>query len=173
MFVTPEVISEWDIGPGAELCFPGLFKPHIGESVNVPIMRMGHISAMPGDPLRLENWPPMRAYLAEARSIGGLSGSPVFWQRGTVHKTNLYGGYLHYLLGLVHGHYDTEHAMDSSDARLSQDALRKSVNMGIAIIAPAADIRTALESPQLKQRRDEIESRIRLAKEIASHSTMD
>ena len=50
------------------------------------------------------------AYLIEARSIGGLSGSPVFIPMPPFQQINgevtQGSGSLFYLLGLMHGHFD-------------------------------------------------------------------
>ena len=50
--------------------------------MNLPIVRLGAIAAMPGEYIKTD-WGCLRAYLIEARSIGGLSGSPVFIRVGT------------------------------------------------------------------------------------------
>jgi hypothetical protein len=84
----------------------------------------------------------MDAYLIEARSIGGLSGSPVFLNLGVVryigngikHST---GGPIQLLLGLVHGHFDVHSSLTDdvlSDA--SQPLSAQRVNTGIAIVVP-------------------------------------
>jgi hypothetical protein len=81
--VTDEVISKESIGPGTDLVFPGLFTRHIGTARNIPIARTGTLAALPND-LVLTPRGPMRAYLVEARSIRGLSGSPVFCVVGPI-----------------------------------------------------------------------------------------
>jgi hypothetical protein len=73
----------------------------------------------------------MEAYLIEARSIGGLSGSPVFVNLGVVRETPdrppfTLGRVAVYLLGLVHGHWDVESGLIGE----------ANVNMGIAIVTP-------------------------------------
>ena len=44
----------------------------------MPILRMGNLAAYPQERVQVEGVE-MDAYLIEARSIGGLSGSPVFY----------------------------------------------------------------------------------------------
>ena len=63
-----------EIGIGSEVYFPGLFVHHHGR--NEPIVRGGIVSSMPTEPV-LTEFGEIHAYLAEARSVGGLSGSPV------------------------------------------------------------------------------------------------
>ena len=126
------------LGIGDEVFLVGLFSQHIGSERNIPIVRVGNIAAMPEEYVATK-WGAMEAYLIEARSIGGLSGSPVFANMGQVRiiqgslrvaKTPAY-----YLVGLIHGHWD---APDSILATSSEDnrGSGEQVNMGIAIVVP-------------------------------------
>jgi len=106
-FVTPEVVAKEQIGVGNEVFVVGLFHHHYGEKNNIPIIRVGNISAMPSEKVNTRRGP-MDAYLIEARSIGGLSGSPVFLPLGT--RRSMTGlvvspGQIqrYYLLGVMHG----------------------------------------------------------------------
>lgn len=126
LFLTAQHLETLGIRPGDELYFPGLFISHEGKNSNVPIIRTGTIAAMPDDPVCSKRGD-VPAYLAETRSTGGHSGSPVFVHfnderlrrlLGTrqpktdetlekarqlvLHNTGLA---LHPLLGLVHGHF--------------------------------------------------------------------
>jgi len=145
-FVTEEKIRDHEIGVGDELFITGLFSPHYGESSNVPIIRMGNIAVMPEQPIDTGNGP-TPAYLIETRSIGGLSGSPVFvnlglhrWVRGrTVSNPNPPASL--FLLGLMHGHF----ALPSLRDLLPDDPLgRERINMGIGIVVPAVKIAEVL-----------------------------
>ena len=80
------------------------------------------------------------AYLIEARSIGGLSGSPAF-----VYKRNRF-----YLLGLMHGHWDIP--PENKNDFVDMDSFG-SVNMGIAIVVPAKKILEVLNQPKLVELR--------------------
>jgi hypothetical protein len=94
-------------------------------------MRTGTIAAMPGE-LITTKLGDTTAYLAEARSIGGLSGSPVF--------THLGGEFIKpvHFIGLVHGHYDlmTDASPASADVLIGSES-DKNINMGIAIVVPS------------------------------------
>lgn len=87
-FASDRFLQENQIGPGDELFLPGLFSPHKEESRNIPIIRTGTIAAMNEEPVPVELPGKIKvlmdAYLAECRSIGGLSGSPVFVTPGLV-----------------------------------------------------------------------------------------
>lgn len=143
MFLTDEVIRSKGIGTGDEVFITGLFIHLAGSARNLPIVRMGNIAMMPDEPV------PTRmglidAYLIEARSIGGLSGSPAF-VRETV--PGGIGGF--YLLGLMHGHWDIPpEERDDHVPRADEDAQAK-VNMGIAIVVPATKILQVLNHPPL------------------------
>jgi hypothetical protein len=79
-----QVIREQGIGPGDEVYIVGLFSNRPGKLRNIPIARGGNIAAIPGEPVNVPRWGDrnIEAYLIESRSIGGLSGSPVFVQPG-------------------------------------------------------------------------------------------
>ena len=84
----------------------------------------------------------MDAYLIEARSIGGLSGSPVFVNLGSMRSksgglTIGAGGPRFLLFGLVHGHYDVDASeIDELDHDVIVPGQRDHVNTGIAIVVP-------------------------------------
>jgi hypothetical protein len=66
------------VGLGTDLITLGLFTENYGKTKNLPIVRQGTIAAFPGDPFLDDGGREYQAYLMESRSIGGLSGSPVF-----------------------------------------------------------------------------------------------
>ena len=80
---------------GSPVGLTGLFVHHHGSSRNIPIVRSGNIAAMTDEPVSTRRGL-MTAFLVEVRSIGGLSGSPVFAEG--VAETGV--------IGLVHGHFD-------------------------------------------------------------------
>jgi hypothetical protein len=65
------------IGIGDAVFITGLFSHHPGKARNLRVIRVGNIAAMPDEPVKTQRGE-MEAYLIEARSLGGLSGSPVF-----------------------------------------------------------------------------------------------
>jgi hypothetical protein len=144
--VTPETIARHEIGAGDDVFMMGLFSEHYGEQKNIPIVRVGNIAAMPEEPVAT-SLGQIEAYLVEARSTGGLSGSPVFvhfgWSRflhGQLKTAKGDNPFL--LLGLVHGHYDER-----------PDGLKR-VNMGIGIVVPATRILEVIDGPILRPDRE-------------------
>lgn len=80
MFLSQAAASAWmlpEIGIGREVFLTGLFASHLGKDRNIPIVRVGNIAAMPEEKVETR-FGLMDAYLIEARSLGGISGSPVF-----------------------------------------------------------------------------------------------
>jgi hypothetical protein len=87
------------LGVGEQVFIVGLFVYHKGNKKNIPIVRVGNIAMNPDERIKT-SMGEMEAYLIEARSIGGLSGSPVFVIEDAPPKD-----YRIHLLGLIHGHW--------------------------------------------------------------------
>jgi hypothetical protein len=182
-FATAENIEKTKIGVGDEVFITGLFAPNIGEYRNLPIVRMGNVALMAGDPVPVHGYY-MEAHLIEARSLGGLSGSPAFvrqtisvgfadpknfdehelWKKfdSSEAPPDALGFFLtgigpFYLLGLMHGHWDIA-AKQKNEVLLSGDR-DGAVNMGIALVTPATKILETLQHPELIEMRKEISKR--------------
>jgi hypothetical protein len=152
--VTDNLIEKEKIGVGDEVFMTGLFSAHFGKQNNIPILRVGNIAAMPSEKINTKLGP-MEGYLIECRSIGGLSGSPVFVNLGLVRhgKFSSTGNPIFYLLGLIHGHFDmNEAAIDVDEINpVADDGLSpKNINMGIAIVVPVSKILETLNLPSVK-----------------------
>lgn len=153
LFATDEVIAANGIGVGDDLFVIGLFAQRSGRERNAPIVRSGLIAAMPDEPLQDEkSGLDYHAYLAEVRSIGGLSGSPVFAVLGPAraYNGNIELSHRILLLGLIRGHWDFKRRPPPVD--FLGDEL-DSVNMGIAIVTPIPDVLTVIDGDELVQQR--------------------
>ena len=64
--------------PGDEISITGLYTSHYGHIKNTPVVRTGHIAAIPEEKV-LTDRGYVHGFLVEVHSIAGLSGSPVFW----------------------------------------------------------------------------------------------
>lgn len=157
IFVSNEVLKNVAVGIGDELMFVGLFSQRYGSTMNHPVVRSGVLSAMPGEPLLDDSGYSYHAYLAELRSLGGLSGSPVLVGIDPI-RPGAFGvrsapPELHsvfYLLGLIRGHWDLKKrqtTVDYADAELEQ------VNMGMAIVTPIQDLIQILMGEELMKLR--------------------
>lgn len=158
--VDEKILKKEEISIGDETFVVGLFSKHHGETRNIPIIRVGNISAMPEEQIKIRNGT-IDAYLIETRSFGGLSGSPVFVSLGKLRymraKGNVLigGGYKFYLLGLIHGHWDWKNGeYDIINREIEIEA----INMGIAIVTPATKILETINHPELlKSKEKQIE----------------
>jgi hypothetical protein len=176
-FMSADVQHEFDVGAGDEVAITGLFFSHYGETRNVPIVRIGNIAAMPGEPLPTSHGL-MEGYLIETRSIGGISGSPVFTHLAVRPETTFLpsqphlqlerkvlkkADHVHYLLGLVHGYYTIntqEEWVSKTDQQIGD------LNTGISVVVLASkiaetiqqeavmgvDIKTAAELDEMSKR---------------------
>jgi hypothetical protein len=157
MFLTDAVVKEKSIGSGDEVFITGLFAHLSGSKRNLPIVRMGNIAMMPSEPVSTSAGE-IEAYLIEARSIGGLSGSPVF-----VRETVRLGLGSFYLLGLMHGHWDLAPSAKNDAILMDEDTVGR-VNMGIAIVIPAQKIMEVLNHPELVEIRRKNDEKMRKAR---------
>jgi hypothetical protein len=165
MFATNDVVQRLSIGIGDEIFITGLFSERYGTHRNIPIVRSGIIAAMPDEPLQdLNTGYEYDAYLAEVRSIGGLSGSPVIvikntFLEGERQRTENLGIPLlppkrMFLLGVIRGHWDYK-SPDTSLDYIGNEL--NTVNMGIAIVTPIQDAADILNGEELVRRRRKAE----------------
>lgn len=153
MFATDERIQKYNIGIGDEITCPGLYTRFTGAAKHTPILRSGTVAMMSHDRIPLKRYGPAEVYLAEGRSIGGLSGSPVF-VRDTQHiqidtedeTQRLYGLGSFHLLGLIHGHWELPIGFEGGEQPAA-------VNEGISIIVPATKILDILLQPKCEKMR--------------------
>ena len=169
--VNSETLSSpvFKIGVGDELFVVGLFTKRQGHGRNIPIVRAGILSAMPEEKLvqKLANEDEpllfFDAYLAEIRSISGLSGSPVFimFPPGRLRPDPLIpeneqpdyrNQWVVLLLGLIRGHWSAygEEAADDS----AKDETEP-FNSGIAVVTPIEEAVKVIFGEQLMKERQE------------------
>ena len=161
MTLTRDIVTEQGIGVGDEVFMAGLFANRPGADRNIPIVRVGNIAAMRDEPVYTPRFGEMDAYLIEARSIGGLSGSPVFVHLGVTRFIEGHGivtaadpSGVFYWMGLVHGHFDS-HGLTEADLVIGDAGVqRERVNMGIAIVVPADRILEIFNEPKLRELED-------------------
>jgi hypothetical protein len=107
-----------EVAPGDEVCVVGLYTTHYGHARNAPVVRIGHIAALPVEKV-MTDIGYVHAYLIECHSIAGLSGSPVYLP---IPKTRIHDGHLQFSkepkylpLGILIGH----HMIKSKEAQLA------------------------------------------------------
>jgi hypothetical protein len=163
--LTGETIAERDIGIGDEVYVAGMFVGRLGETRNLPVLRSGTIAAMPDEKIKTA-YGYHDAYLIEARSVDGLSGSPVFVQmppwRAKDGQVSMVTGHTHYLMGMLLGHNQVGNTGDTIEIvqpvaeRPESKTVEVSVpiNTGIGVVLPIADVVVAVEQPIIRERRE-------------------
>ena len=152
--ITPEGIKNGVAAIGDEIFVTGLFSPAPGQKRNMPIVRHGNISMIPEEQIQTELGF-ADVYLVEGRSIGGLSGSPVFVRRTITLDVKMYDGSFttfngagpFKLLGAMHGHWDIKESEINKPQIVHNP--KQGVNLGIAIVVPAIKIIETVDRPEL------------------------
>ena len=158
VLVTPELALQENIGIGDELATVGLFTRRAGHVRNEPIVRTGVICGTPSEPLphAVTGAPMDGCYLAEIRSIGGLSGSPVYVflpvGRTWTAEPRVRHESTYYLLGLMHGHWDLD---QSEFLATDYGGDPEPLNTGIGVVVPITEALALIDSPTEIARRRE------------------
>jgi hypothetical protein len=77
-FLTHDLALQEDVGIGDDVFMVGRFIGHDGKQRNAPAVRFGNIAMMPTEKIISESGIEQEAFLVEARSLPGYSGSAVF-----------------------------------------------------------------------------------------------
>ena len=153
MILTGHDTEAFGFGVGDELLTIGLLTNRAGDGRNIPVLRTGSVSAMPGEPIA-DGTPhsPYVGYLAEILSMGGLSGAPVLFKptSGTEFPRVPF-----YLVGLIRSHWDERPPEAPFDL-----PRREWVNRGIAGLTPAIEIQRMLDAEPMKRSRKEDAARL-------------
>jgi hypothetical protein len=135
-FSDNSLIKEKRIHEGNDIFYAGLFNPYFGNQIIEPF---GRVSSLTNEKIRITKLsePPEFAhlYLFECQSLGGFSGSPVFFEIGRLSNTNQihYGNPEIYLAGVMKGHYND--FILSPVLELKDNILRE-LNLGISVVTP-------------------------------------
>ena len=153
IFTTPELMKSDNIMVGDTVSIVGLFANHHGEVKNTPIVRTGNLAVLDEQKI-VTNKGPMDAYLIEARSIGGISGSPVFLNPGSMRvlegQLKIADNPRIHLFGLIHGHFN-----DVDEEHLTpQEKNRRAINTGIAIVVPIRKVAEIILPDAAEQLKD-------------------
>ena len=139
-----------EVGLGDEIFVSGLFRHHFGKHRNIPIVPTGNLAALGEERVETKTFGEIDALLVEARSIGGLSGSPVFLNLGI---TRQIGGQIKhatgnrpifYLLGLLHGHFDSPGGQ--VDVAEEDAFTNEKTNAGIAVVVPIEKVHEVIRA---------------------------
>ena len=146
MWVTAVVAKQFEIGLGDEVFITGLFKHYTGTKQNIPILRIGNLVCDETERVVTKDYGEIAAQLIEVRSLGGLSGSPVFFNLGRIRAVGsdlkIVRNPPPFLMGLVHGHFEAP--LKSTATAVGTDAASfvdaENLNVGIAVVVPVKSI---------------------------------
>jgi hypothetical protein len=137
-----------DISVGTDIFWVGLFTSHIGTTRNEPLVRTGHIAALPLDGVQTQCGK-MNAYLIDGVPLGGFSGSPVFSNQGTIKTV---GGKILTakqpiirLIGMIHGHFTINQV--TVEGKGEAEDMVPSLHTGIGVVIRSDDIMEMLSHP--------------------------
>ncbi len=168
-FISHVHIMAWNIGPGDNVFVLGRFINHEGRQTNNPTARFGNIAQMPIEPIKRNDGSAQESYLVEARSIGGFSGSPVFWQvlpfgggEGRIPTTS---GIKPHLLGIDLGHiHSFESVVDKKGGPITGEdgePMWVKMNTGMMGVVPAWKLTELLGTGPLAENRTAIEQSVK------------
>jgi hypothetical protein len=164
LVLTPTLQERWGLALGDEVFIVGCFVGRVGERKNIPVIRLGSIAAKPDEPIgAVSHQNP--AYLIETRSLGGVSGSPVFLHTDPGQRrpkprldpaADGKGKHAPYfLIGMMQGFHSGQYAEDF----ISDDDTQKIVpvdtdfNAGIGVAIPISQIMDLVNRPDLTEAR--------------------
>jgi hypothetical protein len=169
VFATPDVIQEYDIGPGDDAFTIGRFINHDGKDQNRPVVRFGNIAQMPGDPVVQDDGFPQESYLVEVRSLSGFSGAPVYVNippfavrpKADGRVTSKTDG--PWLLGVNWGHLnDWKPVCDARGRPIGKHPSDMQVgqNSGMMGVIPIWKLKEMLDHPKMVAQRKEREAKV-------------
>ena len=164
LVLTPE---RWEragkISLGDEIFIPSVFPGHVGERRNIPAFRFGNIAAPPLEPVRVGS-PSVPAYLIETRSLGGISGAPMFLhfkpelpRDAPRFFADEPGGRIvpYALMGMVLGAHSGQYASDfvTTDARENLITKDAEFNAGLTVVLPIEHVVELIQSDEFQSAR--------------------
>ncbi len=167
-FVTEDEIADEAVGPGDEVFFLGRYTSHQGRQKNLPTARFGTISMLPYEEVLDTKGNLVDAFLVEARSLSGYSGSPVFLfirpyalemeMPGPVFRVRETRKPLLRLLGIDLGHHAAwKQVLDETKKRAVSPPRWVEQNSGMMLVSPAWKLDELLNAPKLAGMRHEQE----------------
>jgi trypsin-like peptidase len=136
---------------GDPVIFAGLFVQFAGVQRFEPIVREGKIAMIPDEKISGTLKKPAFAYLTEAHSYGGNSGSPMFVNFGGFRNGSMFVGDRYKFLGVVAGGYH-----EGADFTLNVATTYRGqaeANSGISVIVPADEVKSLLMGEQAERQK--------------------
>lgn len=168
--LVPIMLKWFSYGPGDDVFMLSRFMTVGGKQTNQPVVRFGNLAMMPGEPVQHERGYEVESFLVEARSVSGMSGSPVFIYvpivedlpvdaecSGPVFRAsgNAKGPYL---LGVDWSHLPINESIRDPGGKEHPDGWRVRSNSGFMAVAPAWKLYDfLLKNEELVRERQKIE----------------
>lgn len=154
-----ELLKQKNIHEGNNIFYAGLFDPYFGNKIVEPLVRFGKVSSLTEEKIRItypDDPQPKFAhlYLFECHSLGGFSGSPVFFEIDRLNTTGQihYGNPEIYLAGVMKSHLSE---FMTNPVLETKDEIVRELNLGIAGVTPCYLLKEILYSPsEVKARED-------------------
>lgn len=166
-FLTDDKIEEYQIGIGDDVFMVSRLVGNEGKAAsrNAPVARFGNISKLPDpdDPIQMKSGNQV-AYIVEMHSVGGCSGSPVFFyipgHRMPDGKMRSRQGVVivPLLMGVDCGHRPDLIPVLSEQGRAHHRNLYVEANSGMAIVVPTSRLIRLLNKPKLVKGRREADA---------------
>jgi len=176
LFVDSQTVAACNLGVGDEVFLAGLFTEVTETTRNIPIVRTGNLAMMPGEKIPFKDGRLIDAYLVESRSVGGLSGSPVFIRQTVMMQGVKPGVKINsphhvapydlsvtmsglgqiFFLGSMIGHWDAPTGFHLPE--------HEAVNMGVSPVVPAHKIQEIITQPELQEVMREMMNKIQKEK---------
>lgn len=151
-FTNTDILVQKGIREGSRAFFAGLLANfYYGKQRNYPVVRFGYISLLTDEKIEITSSTiagskiNLNFYLVECQSLGGFSGSPVFFERERIMRDPpyLYASPEVYLGGVLMGHFNDIEGLKKNHVR----------NLGLALIIPCYLLNELLHTENAKQQR--------------------
>jgi hypothetical protein len=169
-FLTPLLLGNLGIGLGDDIYLSGRYINHEGKQRNIPTVRFGTIAMMNYEKIINPRDYPQESFLAEVRTIGGYSGSPVHvilpndrWCEHPDYKHLSDQAHLQWLLGIEWCNIPltAEPIYYRSKGKVHQHSKYFArMNTGMSGVIPAWKILDILRLPDLKKMRKEADEKL-------------
>ena len=151
-FTDSDILQKKNIREGSDVFFAGLFSKFATKETNYPVVRFGKIALMTNEKIEInkEGEPKRQAhfYVVECQSLGGFSGSPVFFEFQRITPTQNFITPEIYLGGVMKGHYN--------DLLEIPNVIVRELNAGLALVTPCYLLRELLYTTKAKEQRRRI-----------------
>jgi hypothetical protein len=154
--LTDQILKDRQVAPGDKVLTTGFFSGYAGLHGIQPLLREGVLAMLPDGPMLTTTCKLGHVYLADVHVIPGNSGSPIFILPGLGLGSGVtLGGVptVFGLLGIVSGYM-----YENSDFTLRASTTWKgslNANSGISVLVPAQELADLLETPALRNLREE------------------